>query len=60
MADGIEDAGDSLVLGQELALHAGFQLVEALGQLRVAGEQFAQLHEGAHHLDRQVDGARAV
>lgn len=60
MADGIENADDGLVLGQELALHAGFQLIEALGQFLVTGEQLAQLHEGAHHIDGHLDRARAV
>lgn len=60
LADGIEDAGDGLILGHELALHAGFQLIEALGQFLVAGEQLAQLHESAHHVNRHLDGARAA
>ena len=38
LSDRIEDAGDGLVLGGELALQAGFQLVQTLGEL-LAGRQ---------------------
>ena len=59
-ADGIQNAGDGLVVSAELSLNSGFELVQAPGQFLVAGYDLAQPHEGAHDFDVDGDGARTV
>jgi hypothetical protein len=51
LADGLEDAGDRLVVDGELALQARFQLIEPFGELLVCEERVPQLHKCAHDVD---------
>ena len=60
LADGGEDGGDRLIVGGEPLLEPCFELIEASRQLPVRGEHLTQPHEGAHHVDAHLDGARAV
>jgi hypothetical protein len=43
-----------------VVLELTLELVELAGESRVRGEQFAQLHEGAHDVDAHPHGAGAV
>src|ERR1700752_275115 len=54
LADRVENAGDRLIVGGELALQSLLQVGKAPGQLLVAGEEVPQPDEGTHDLD--VDG----
>src|SRR5262245_43132821 len=56
LADGLDDAGDGLVVGGELAL----ELRELLPKLLVRYQRLTQLDEGAHHVDGHLYRARAV
>jgi hypothetical protein len=60
LSDGREDGGDGFIVSGELFVEPCFELREAAGQFLVGAEQLAQLHEGAHHVDAHLDGARAV
>jgi len=50
----------ALIVGGEFFVEPGFELIETPGEIFVRGEQFAQLHEGAHDVDAHGDGARGV
>lgn len=60
LTDRGEHGGDGLVMRGELLLDARLELIEALGELLVGGEQLAQLHEGAHDVDAYLNRAIAV
>ena len=60
LADGGKDGGNSLIMTGKLFIESGFELHEATRELFVRGKHLAELHEGAHHVDAHLDGARAV
>src|SRR5882757_9297613 len=60
LADGRENGGDGFIVGGELFIEPGLELREPASQFLVRGEQFTQLHEGAHDVDTDLDGARGV
>ena len=60
LANGGEDGGDGVIVVSELFIEPRFELFESTGQLLVRGEQFAQLHEGAHDVHAHGDGAWGV
>jgi len=55
-SDGREDGGDRLVVVLELDL----EFLELASQSGVRGEEFSQLHEGAHDVDSHGDGTRGI
>ena len=46
LADGLQDAGDGLVVG----IDPPFQFLELLRQFLVCGDDLAEMDEGAHHV----------
>src|SRR5205814_6043066 len=56
LADRGQDGGDGLIVVLVLAL----ELIELAREPAVGGEEFAQLHEGAHDIDAHLDGPGAV
>jgi hypothetical protein len=56
----MEDIGYGLIVSGKLTFEALFQLIEPKRKLLIAGEQLAQLHEGAHDINRYFDRAPAV
>jgi hypothetical protein len=51
LSDRRENGGDGLIMGGELFVEPGFDLIETPGEIFVRGEQFAQLYESAHDVD---------
>lgn len=51
LADGLQDASNCLIVGDELALQARFQLIEPFGEFFVCEERVPQLHKCAHDVD---------
>jgi len=60
LTDRGEDRRDRLVVCRELLLDSRLELVETLRELLIGGQHFAQLHEGAHDVDADLDCTRAV
>jgi hypothetical protein len=60
LAHGVDEPDDRLTVAGELLADARLQLSEPAGEVRVRGDELAQLHEGAHDTDAHLDRAGRI
>ena len=60
LADGLQEAGNCLVVDDELALRARFKFIEPLREFLMAGVRFARFDESAHDIQTHFHRARGV